>query len=82
MARVAVLGSLNVDVVTLVERHPRPGETVLGRSGGRFAGGKGGNQAAAAARSGAQVQMLGRVGAVLLAATSEPSMPSAAIRER
>ena len=63
MARVAVLGSLNVDVVTLVERHPRPGETVLGRSGGRFAGGKGGNQAAAAARSGAHVQMLARVGA-------------------
>ena len=63
MARVAVLVSLNVDVVTLVERHPRPGETVLGRAGGRFAGGKGGNQAAAAARSGARVQMLARVGA-------------------
>ena len=52
MGRVAVLGSLNVDVVTLVERHPVPGETVLGEAGGRFAGGKGGNQAAAAARAG------------------------------
>ena len=64
MGRVAVLGSLNVDVVTLVERHPLPGETVLGQAGGRFAGGKGGNQAAAAARAGAShVQMLARVGA-------------------
>ncbi len=62
MGRVAVLGSLNVDVVTLVERHPRPGETVLGRAGGRFAGGKGGNQAVAAARAGAEVAMLARVG--------------------
>lgn len=64
MGRVAVLGSLNVDVVTLVERHPSPGETVLGQAAGRFAGGKGGNQAAAAARAGARhVQMLARVGA-------------------
>jgi ribokinase len=64
MGRVAVLGSLNVDVVTLVERHPHPGETVLGRAGGRFAGGKGGNQAAAAMRTGSsRVQMLARVGA-------------------
>jgi ribokinase len=64
MGRVAVLGSLNVDVVTLVERHPHPGETVLGRAGGRFAGGKGGNQAAAAVRAGSsEVQMLARVGA-------------------
>ena len=63
MGRVAVLGSLNVDVVTLVERHPSPGETVLGQAAGRFAGGKGGNQAAAAARAGAShVQMLARVG--------------------
>ncbi|GAA5022350.1 ribokinase [Terrabacter aeriphilus] len=62
MGRVAVLGSLNVDVVTLVERHPLPGETLLGEDGGRFAGGKGGNQAAAAARAGADVAMLARVG--------------------
>ncbi|KRB43321.1 PfkB family carbohydrate kinase [Terrabacter sp. Root181] len=62
MGRVAVLGSLNVDVVTLVERHPLPGETLLGEPGGTFAGGKGGNQAAAAARVGADVAMLARVG--------------------
>ena len=63
MGRVAVLGSLNVDLVTRVERHPLPGETLLGQAGGRFAGGKGGNQAAAAARAGADVRMLARVGA-------------------
>ncbi|NUO34658.1 MAG: ribokinase, partial [Dermatophilaceae bacterium] len=63
MGRVVVLGSLNVDIVTRVERHPLPGETLLGEAGGRFAGGKGGNQAAAAARRGADVRMLARVGA-------------------
>jgi len=62
MGRVAVLGSLNVDVVILVERHPVPGETLLGEAGGTYAGGKGGNQAAAAARAGAAVSMLARVG--------------------
>lgn len=63
MGRVAVLGSLNVDIVTRVERHPQPGETLLGESGGRFAGGKGANQAAAARRAGAAVAMIGAVGA-------------------
>ena len=63
MGRVVVLGSLNVDVVTRVESHPRPGETVLGEAAGRFAGGKGGNQAMAARRAGAEVVMVGRVGA-------------------
>jgi len=62
MGRVVVLGSLNVDVVTCVERHPRPGETVLGEPAGRFAGGKGGNQAMAARRAEADVVMVGRVG--------------------
>jgi ribokinase len=62
MGRVIVLGSLNVDVVTRVERHPLPGETVLGEPGGRFAGGKGGNQAMAARRAGAEVVMVGAVG--------------------
>ena len=62
MGRVVVLGSLNVDVVALVPRHPRPGETVLGRDGGRFAGGKGANQALAARRAGARVAMVGAVG--------------------
>jgi len=63
MGRVVVLGSLNVDVVTRVERHPLPGETLLGEPAGRFAGGKGGNQAMAARRAGADVVMVGAVGA-------------------
>ncbi|MEO7132172.1 MAG: ribokinase [Dermatophilaceae bacterium] len=62
MGRVIVVGSLNVDVVTRVERHPVPGETILGESGGRFAGGKGANHAMAARRAGAEVVMVGAVG--------------------
>ena len=60
--RVVVLGSLNVDLVTRVERHPRPGETVLGEGLQRLAGGKGANQAVAAAAAGADVAMVGCVG--------------------
>ncbi len=60
--RVLVLGSLNVDLVTRVERHPRPGETVLGEGLDRLAGGKGANQAVAAAAAGASVVMVGCVG--------------------
>jgi len=61
-AHVVVIGSLNVDLVVTADRLPRPGETVLG---GRFAiheGGKGANQAVAAARAGARVSMVGSVG--------------------
>lgn len=64
MGRVIVVGSLNVDLVTSVEAHPRPGETVLGSGLDRYAGGKGANQAAAAARAeSVEVVMIGRVGA-------------------
>lgn len=62
MGRVLVLGSINVDLVTHVQRHPGPGETVLGEGLTRLAGGKGANQAVAAARAGAEVAMLGAVG--------------------
>ncbi|MGG5259425.1 PfkB family carbohydrate kinase [Phycicoccus avicenniae] len=60
--RVLVLGSLNVDLVTRVEAHPRPGETVLGEGLSRLAGGKGANQAVSAAAAGAAVAMVGCVG--------------------
>jgi ribokinase len=60
--RVLVLGSLNVDLVTRVARHPRPGETVTGEGLRRLAGGKGANQAVAAASAGARVAMAGCVG--------------------
>ena len=52
-----------MDLVVTVPRLPRPGETVLGERLGRYPGGKGANQAVAAARLGGQVAMVGRVGA-------------------
>ncbi len=59
---IAVLGSLNVDLVTQMDRYPRPGETVAARSFAQFAGGKGANQAAACGRLGAAVRLFGAVG--------------------
>ena len=63
MGRIVVLGSLNTDLVTMVPHLPRPGETVLGDALHTFPGGKGANQAVAAARLGGRVSMVGRVGA-------------------
>ncbi len=57
------VGSLNMDLVVRMPRIPKPGETLLGGIFATFPGGKGANQAVAAARLGAQVTMLGRVGA-------------------
>src|SRR5438046_2772809 len=57
-----VVGSINLDLVARVERLPRPGETVSGSEFQRFPGGKGANQAVAAAKLGAQVRLLGAVG--------------------
>lgn len=51
-----------MDLVANVERFPRPGETISGKSFGTFPGGKGANQAVAAARLGGDVSMLGKVG--------------------
>lgn len=58
----AVLGAINVDIVARTERAPGPGETVADGRLSRQPGGKGANQAAAAARLGARVTMLGAVG--------------------
>ncbi len=60
--RVYVVGSLNEDLVLAVGHIPSPGETVPGAYVGRTCGGKGANQAVAAARAGATVQMVGCVG--------------------
>ena len=59
---ITVLGSINVDLVTRVPRIPAPGETVLGGDYTIVPGGKGANQALAAARAGARVEMIGAVG--------------------
>jgi ribokinase len=61
--RIVVVGSLNMDLVTRAARRPQRGETLTGESFGMFVGGKGLNQAIAAARQGASVHMVGRVGA-------------------
>lgn len=59
----AVAGSANLDLVVEVDHHPVTGETVLGGDHARIPGGKGANQAVAAARLGAAVSFVGRVGA-------------------
>jgi ribokinase len=60
--RITVVGSANIDHVARCERLPRPGETVTDATFERVPGGKGANQALAAARLGARVRFVGRVG--------------------
>ncbi|HYB36908.1 MAG TPA: ribokinase [Mycobacterium sp.] len=62
MTRVCVVGSANIDMVFDVDTLPRPGQTVLATSVRSTPGGKGANQAVAAARAGARVQFVGAVG--------------------
>ncbi|HLB80215.1 MAG TPA: PfkB family carbohydrate kinase, partial [Dongiaceae bacterium] len=59
---IVVFGSINIDIVVPVAALPKPGETVLGPGYRLVPGGKGANQALAAARAGASVRMVGRVG--------------------
>src|SRR5512147_2437666 len=63
MAEIIVVGSLNADLVVRSPRFPAPGETIQGEDLATIPGGKGANQAVAAARLGASVAMLGCVGA-------------------
>lgn len=62
MSDILVVGSLNMDLVVRAPRFPAPGETISGEDLAIIPGGKGANQAVAAARLGADVSMLGRVG--------------------
>jgi len=62
MGRVFVAGSINMDVVAMADRHPRIGETVAGTAVLYFPGGKGANQAVAAAKLGAATTLISRLG--------------------
>jgi ribokinase len=62
MSRIAVLGSANMDLVVRQSRLPHPGETMFGTDFSTVPGGKGLNQAVAAARAGGEVEFLGAVG--------------------
>src|SRR5512138_3355665 len=62
MPDILVVGSLNADLVVRTPRFPNPGETISGEELRIIPGGKGANQAVAAARQGAAVTMVGRVG--------------------
>ena len=67
--KVVVVGSFNMDLVVKAARHPQTGETLMGEEFGMFIGGKGSNQAIAAARLGANVTMIGRLGTDLFGDT-------------
>jgi ribokinase len=75
-----VVGSINLDLVTRVERLPRPGETLGGSTLERVPGGKGANQAVAAARLGANVRMVGCVGADPIADEALAGLQAAGVR--
>ena len=67
--KVVVVGSFNMDLVVKAGRRPQTGETLMGEAFGMFIGGKGSNQAIAAARLGANVTMIGRLGTDLFGDT-------------
>ena len=62
MANITVIGSVNMDAVAKIEKFPRPGETVTGKSIAFYPGGKGANQCIAARRFGGDVEMCGMLG--------------------
>jgi ribokinase len=81
-ARLTVVGSINLDLVVQAERLPRPGETVSGGRFSRVPGGKGANQAVAAARLGAEVALVGCVGQDELAEDALAGLRGAGVDER
>jgi ribokinase len=62
LSKIVVVGSVNMDLVVRAAHMPIPGETILGSDFRTIPGGKGANQAVAAARLGAEVALIGRVG--------------------
>ena len=80
MVELTVVGSINLDLVARVERLPRPGETLAASAFERIPGGKGANQAVAAARLGARVQLIGAVGDDALAEEALAGLHEAGVR--
>jgi ribokinase len=80
--RLTVVGSINLDLVARADRLPRPGETVSGARFSRVPGGKGANQAVAAARLGAEVALVGCVGRDELAEDALAGLREAGVEER
>jgi ribokinase len=76
---VVVFGSINLDLVTRVPRLPAPGETLIGSGFASYPGGKGANQALAAARTGAVVRMYGAVGRDAAAASALALLRAASV---
>ncbi|MGL5703021.1 MAG: PfkB family carbohydrate kinase, partial [Cetobacterium sp.] len=62
MKKIVVVGSINMDLVTICERAPRGGETLLGKKFMQIPGGKGANQAVAIGKMNSSVAMLGKIG--------------------
>jgi ribokinase len=77
-----VVGSINLDLVVEAERLPRPGETVSGARFSRVPGGKGANQAVAAARLGAEVALVGCVGRDAVADEATAALREARVEEQ
>lgn len=76
---ITVIGSINLDLIGNVDRLPRPGETVYGSAFKTAPGGKGANQALAAARAGIQVRMIGAVGQDSFASEALALLKAAAV---
>ncbi|MEI8017392.1 MAG: ribokinase [Schlesneria sp.] len=77
--RIVIVGSINMDLVARMNRLPKPGETVTGESFQTISGGKGANQAVAAARLGARVSMIGRLGDDSFGVTLRKNLTSAGV---
>lgn len=79
MKNIVVVGSINLDLVAQVARMPQEGETMLGEEFATYPGGKGANQAVAAARLGAKTVMVGRLGDDLFATQLQAALESAGV---